>query len=634
MSPDLLSVLTGSALRGTVVLAAAGVATLALWQASAAVRHAVWAVATTAAVLVPVALLLPTWPVLPGRPPAPTAPAITALGRRTTVDPAAHLSLAGYPSHVPPAIDVVAVMPAIWMAGCIACLLPSGLGLLYLSRLRRRCRPVDQRELCQRLSDARRVLGVRRPVALLTRDEPTVPMTWGVLRPTVLLPTAALDWSAERQRAVLLHEVAHVARLDCLTHTLGRLARDMHWFNPLAWVAVWRMSVERERACDDAVLAAGVRPSAYAADLLAVAADRPRFGLAMARPSRLGRRVADVLDDRRPAGSGRSRWAAGLLAACVAVPMAVVRAGPPGATLGGDPYAATRPSDLLPASDRAPAGWTRQTERAAECAKSVAMLCWGYSVDHHDRFPVDLGQSLQGIYSSEFVGRPATDGRPPEAGLGEYYLTPEDQRRTTVPAVPTADWINQHTSFTYLAADADLKRLENGVGYIEPGVIVLHTPLATPYHTPGGDVVVVAYLNPRAGILPVAEARAAIETSKKYLVAARVPAGAAGVPALARCRFSVTRVAGGLAATPDGVEVVAVEGEPEVAGFGQPKHPGLTYTTEVMIDRRDGRLVATAKLTVTEAGKVVAAPTVVTPVGESASVEGGGWRFGVDVRGE
>src|SRR5207244_6373507 len=95
-----------------------------------------------------------------------------------------------------------------------------------------------------------------------------MPMTWGALRPVLLLPTEAAGWPAERLRAVLLHELAHVARHDYLTLTMAELAVALYWFHPLAWWAASRMRRERERACDDRVLAAGVAPSGYAAELL------------------------------------------------------------------------------------------------------------------------------------------------------------------------------------------------------------------------------------------------------------------------------------------------------------------------------------------------------------------------------
>jgi len=102
---------------------------------------------------------------------------------------------------------------------------------------------------------------------------------------------------------VLLHELAHVARGDALLQSLAMLAFALHWYNPLLWLAIYRMHTEREAACDDLVLNAGIKASAYAAHLLEIAALARRALLAahssaMARPSPLGRRLRAVLDPR------------------------------------------------------------------------------------------------------------------------------------------------------------------------------------------------------------------------------------------------------------------------------------------------------------------------------------------------
>ncbi len=132
-------------------------------------------------------------------------------------------------------------------------------------------------------------------------------MAWGLLRPAVVLPEDAEGWSVEQRRAVLTHELGHVKRHDCLTQALAQVACAVYWFHPLAWVAAWRLRVERERACDDLVLRAGASGPDYADHLLqlargARAAAGPAWALAMARPSQLEGRLLAILDpslDRR-----------------------------------------------------------------------------------------------------------------------------------------------------------------------------------------------------------------------------------------------------------------------------------------------------------------------------------------------
>ena len=100
----------------------------------------------------------------------------------------------------------------------------------------------------------------------------------------------------------MLHELAHIKRRDCLTQAVAQIVCAMYWFNPIVWLAARRLRVERERACDDFVLAAGEKGADYAAHLLDIAQtvrhDRaPAIaGLAMARPSQLEGRLLAILN--------------------------------------------------------------------------------------------------------------------------------------------------------------------------------------------------------------------------------------------------------------------------------------------------------------------------------------------------
>ena len=138
-----------------------------------------------------------------------------------------------------------------------------------------------------------------------------------------------------RLRAVLIHELSHVKRWDALTQLWMRITCALHWYNPLVWLAAWRVRVERERACDDVVLRGGTQPSVYAEHLLALASGReqPRLAevsaVAIAGRSSLERRLRLILDGRRNRRAvTRGGLALSFLAmAAVALPVAMIHAG-------------------------------------------------------------------------------------------------------------------------------------------------------------------------------------------------------------------------------------------------------------------------------------------------------------------
>jgi len=131
-----------------------------------------------------------------------------------------------------------------------------------------------------------------------------------------------------------LHELGHVKRRDCLTQLITQIVCAVYWFNPLVWLASHHMLAERERACDDLVLATGTKPSDYAEHILQIAASqsaRPLAafaGIRFARCSKLEDRLLAILDkNRNRRAMTRPRIVAAIvLLAAIVVPVAILGA--------------------------------------------------------------------------------------------------------------------------------------------------------------------------------------------------------------------------------------------------------------------------------------------------------------------
>ncbi len=153
---------------------------------------------------------------------------------------------------------------AIWLVG-IVLLIVRLLTSFYL--LSRNHQPVSEghaglglcEELCQEI-------GLQSPVQLVEGEGSA--MTWGIFRPKISLPKAAVDWPEERLEMVLRHEIAHLKRRDPLLLALSQIVAAAAWFHPGIWIITKRLSVERESATDELVLAQGIRPSSYATAIL------------------------------------------------------------------------------------------------------------------------------------------------------------------------------------------------------------------------------------------------------------------------------------------------------------------------------------------------------------------------------
>jgi beta-lactamase regulating signal transducer with metallopeptidase domain len=269
---------------------------------------------------------------LPARPPVPEPPAAVAAA---AVEPPAGVAVtraAGGSVPAPPAAPVRfpagQLLGSVWALGALLLLAYSALGHLSVGRLAHASGPARARE-GRLLDEGARRLGCRRRPELRISEREWMPMTWGVLRPVVLLPARAAGWDEGRLRRVLLHELAHVRRADVATQALARCVCSVFWFHPAAWAALRALRSEAEIACDDAVLLAEGDPIPYADDLLRLSRElaAPRLALAtlpMARTGELPGRIRSLLSLRRR--RGQSARAAAVATAAVALLVAAAGA--------------------------------------------------------------------------------------------------------------------------------------------------------------------------------------------------------------------------------------------------------------------------------------------------------------------
>ena len=239
----------------------------------------------------------------------------------------------------------------LWIAGVVLSLLPLAAAMARVSVLEHKAKLLQKSRWSALIANTPALAHLAGRVRVMESESTTMPMTWGILSPTLLVPSSSERWPEWQCRNILLHELAHVERRDCLTQLVAQIACAVYWFNPLAWIAAHRMRVERELACDDRVISAGSRASDYAANLLDVARSlrAPSYtsqsAIAMARPSQLSGRLLAVLDTNRNRRSVTRRVAIGvsLSALVVALPIASITPRAAAATLTESPSEMSAP---------------------------------------------------------------------------------------------------------------------------------------------------------------------------------------------------------------------------------------------------------------------------------------------------
>ena len=201
------------------------------------------------------------WTAVPALPdlPAETGAAAAAAAQQTASAPAAQ----------PPVWTIV------WAVGVAVCAVVFAVAYGRCCREFRASFPVES-EVTRRWLQSH---PLRRTVAIRQSGRISSPLTFGVLRPVILMPKKT-DWTDETAlRYVLEHEFVHIQRFDVLSKLLLIAAVCVHWFNPLVWVMYVLANRDLELSCDETVLrrfGGDVRAS-YARVLIRMEAARGGF---------------------------------------------------------------------------------------------------------------------------------------------------------------------------------------------------------------------------------------------------------------------------------------------------------------------------------------------------------------------
>jgi beta-lactamase regulating signal transducer with metallopeptidase domain len=436
-------------LKATAMLLAGAAVARSLRRADAGARHLVWLATLLGVLALPAALRFAPLhlEVLPRalggveeaspRDESQTRPIIRATGS-PGISLTTPREAASRPAEPTPWAEHVAwpqVLLAAWGAGALVLMGYLCAAVWAVRRIIQAASPLDDPQWTALLAEAADRLDLGVLPRLVASDRVEVPFAFGAWRPTIVFPSRAAEWSDERRRLVLSHELSHVKRHDLVGHTLARIGCALYWFHPLVWVAARRLRAESERACDDLVLRSGARASDYAEHLLDILSsvrgqDVPAAALAMARKREFEGRLLAILDPGLKRGTRRAPMVA-LLAGLCALFVTVAAASPPSA-----PRASTSPA--------------RATAPRAVVATSLVPAA-AVAVAPHPASPKATAQEPADAVAPEDPAEPDEDDR-----KGAVQEISADRRATLVRVLATdADESVRRTAAWALADSRD-----------------------------------------------------------------------------------------------------------------------------------------------------------------------------------
>ena len=210
----------------------------------------------------------------------------------------------------------------LWTCGSLLSFARVITGLLGIKKMRKDARATNNRMMVYMVEQLSLDFSIGRKIQVLISPACRVPFTYGVLNPVVLLPLDSELWPKDRLRAVLIHELAHVKRLDCLTQLFARMICSLFWFMPVVWIAYHHLHTEQEKSCDEFAIGTGMKAERYARHVLSIVQSvKGRVlltGIFISRGKRnvLEKRILHLLAFRNLHLSKRSRLLSGIVVVC------------------------------------------------------------------------------------------------------------------------------------------------------------------------------------------------------------------------------------------------------------------------------------------------------------------------------
>jgi bla regulator protein BlaR1 len=261
--------------QSTLIAAAAGLLTLALRKHHARARYLLW-LAASIKFLIPFSLLVRLGAYFAWQRQAPPTSTGLYFAIEEVSQPFSHLAVSSTTAHsttlaVPTLSSALPALIVIWFFGFLTVLFVWIIRWRGISAAMKTATPLSDGREVGTLRRMERIAGIRKPIEVLLSRTSLEPGIFGIARPTLIWPEGISKRLQDPHlEAVLAHEVWHVRRRDNLSAALHMLVEAVFWFYPLVWWLGARLVEERERSCDEEVVALGSDRQVYAESILKV----------------------------------------------------------------------------------------------------------------------------------------------------------------------------------------------------------------------------------------------------------------------------------------------------------------------------------------------------------------------------